>query len=249
MVNSVFKAIKILELLGDQPNLGVTELANIFSLPKSSVHNILKTLENERLIERNGLNGKYHLGIKLVELGNQAQVNLDIYKLSAPFLYGLNQKFDETVHLTILDNDEVLYIDCIESKKRLRTYSVLGVRAPLYCTAVGKIILAFMDDSKIRRIIKEKGLKQYTAQTISSEKRLFEEIEKIRILGYAIDRMEHEDHIQCIGAPIRNARGEVFASMSISGPAERLTEKKLVEMSKFLIDVTDSISRKFGYSK
>ena len=247
MINTVLKSIKVLELLGKEPNLGVTDISEALMIPKSSAHGILKTLQNEGLVTRNELSGKFYLGVKLIELGNLAQKNLDICKIAAPFLNGLNKQFDETVHLTVLDNDEVLYIDCIESKKRLRTYSVIGVRAPLYCTAVGKAILAFLPESEIKRIIMEKGLEKITENTITTEERMFEEIKKIRLQGYAIDDMEHED-FRCIGAPIRDAHGDVFASISLSGPAERNTMEKLIEISQFLIDATDNISKRLGYS-
>ena len=247
MVNTVLKAIQILESLADVPNQGVSDIARILDLPKSSVHGILETLASEALVERNGDTGKYHLGVKLVELGNRAQLDLDICRIAAPFLQGLNIEFDETVHLTVLDRDEVLYVDCVESRRRLRTYSVIGVRAPLYCTSVGKAILAFQSDGEIRRIVREKGLKQVTANTIVTEERLFQEVARIRNEGYAVDDMEHEDHLRCVGAPIRDARGRVFASMSLSGPAERNTRERIEQMAPSVVRAGLEISRRLGW--
>lgn len=247
MVNTVRKAVQILETLAGQPNQGISELARLLDLPKSSVHGILETLAASSLVERNGETGKYHLGVKLVELGNRAQLELDICRIAAPFLQGLNQEFDETVHLTVLDKDEVLYVDCIESRRRLRTYSVIGIRAPLYCTSVGKAILAFQSDDEIRRIVRGKGLLKITANTIDTEERLFREVSLIRKNGYAVDNMEHEEHLRCVGAPIRNARGEVFASLSISGPAERNTPERIELMAPFALRACMEISRRIGY--
>ena len=156
MVNKVQKSIRILELLAEKSDLGLSEIARSLEFPKSSVHSILETLGAGKIVERDESTGRFHLGVKLVELGNRARLDLDICRIAAPFLQGLNAEFDETVHLTVLDQDEVLYVDCIESRRRLRTYSVLGVRAPLYCTSVGKAILAFMTDDEIRRIAREK---------------------------------------------------------------------------------------------
>jgi DNA-binding IclR family transcriptional regulator len=187
------------------------------------------------------------LGVKLVELGNRARLELDICRIAAPFLQGLNVEFDETVHLTVLDRDEVLYVDCIESQRRLRTYSVIGVRAPLYCTSVGKAILAYQKESEIRRIAREKGLARITATTIDSEDRLFAELARVRERGYAIDDMEHEDHLRCVGAPIRNARGEVFASLSLSGPAERNTYERIESMAPSVLRAVTEISRRLGW--
>jgi DNA-binding IclR family transcriptional regulator len=249
MVNTVQKAIRILGTLAESPDLTLSELARTLDIPKSSVHGILKTLCEGTLVERDEASGKYHLGVRMVEWGNRAQLELDICRIAAPFLKGLNQEFDETVHLTVLDRDEVLYVDCIESQRRLRTYSVIGIRAPLYCTSVGKAILAFRKDEEIRRIAREKGLKKITATTIDSEEKLFAELARIRDAGYAVDDMEHEDHLRCVGAPIRNAKGDVFASMSVSGPAERNTHERIKAMAPAVMQAAAEISRRLGWRR
>jgi len=247
VVNTVQKAIRILETLAERTDLGLSEIARTLDLPKSSVHSILETLCAEKIVEREDASGKFHLGVKLVELGNRARLELDICRIAAPFLQGLNVEFDETVHLTVLDKDEVLYVDCIESQRRLRTYSVIGVRAPLYCTSVGKAILAFQSDGEIRRIAREKGLQRITATTIDTEEKLWAEVAKVRAAGYAVDDMEHEEHLRCVGAPIRNARGEVFASLSLSGPAERNTYERIESMAPSVMRAGVEISRRLGY--
>lgn len=247
MVNTVQKSIRILSLLAESSDLGLSEIARTLELPKSSVHGILETLGGEKLVERDDATGKFHLGVKLVELGNRARLELDICRIAAPFLQGLSVEFDETVHLTVLDRDEVLYVDCIESQRRLRTYSVIGVRAPLYCTSVGKAILAFLGDDEIRRIAREKGLMKITERTIDSEEKLFAEVSRVRKAGFAIDDMEHEEHLRCVGAPIRNARGEAFASLSLSGPAERNTYERIELMAPFVVRAGQEISRRLGY--
>lgn len=247
VVNTVQKAIRILETLAERTDLGLSEIARTLDLPKSSVHSILETLCAQKIVEREDASGKYHLGVKLVELGNRARLELDICRIAAPFLQGLNVEFDETVHLTVLDKDEVLYVDCIESKRRLRTYSVIGVRAPLYCTSVGKAILAFQSDGEIRRIAREKGLQRITETTIDTEDKLWAEVAKVRAAGYAVDDMEHEEHLRCVGAPIRNARGEVFASLSLSGPAERNTYERIESMAPSVMRAGAEISRRLGF--
>lgn len=247
MVNTLLKAIAIMDLLATSPGLALSEISRSLELPKSSVHSILSTLCTEKLVEKEAETGKYHLGVHLVELGSRASIGLDICRIAAPFLRGLNEEFDETVHLTVLDRDEVLYVDCIESQRRLRTYSVIGIRAPLYCTSVGKAILAFQDDEEVRRIVREKGLARITATTIDTEDKLFAELATIRACGYAVDDMEHEEHLRCVGAPIRNAKGEVFASLSLSGPAERNSRERITNIAPAAIRAADEISRRLGY--
>jgi DNA-binding IclR family transcriptional regulator len=247
MVNMVQKAFSIISVLSEGMDLSLTEITQRLKLPKSTVHSLLETLKLEKVVEKDTNNGKFHLGVKLVELGNRAQLELDICKTALPFLRGLNTEFDETIHLTVLDNDEVLYVGCIESSRRLRTYSVLGVRAPLYCTAVGKAILAFLPEEEINRIIRNKSLKKITANTLADEDLLLKDLAKIRKRGYAIDDMEHEEHLRCIGAPIRNVQGEVFASLSISGPAVRNTYERIETMAPSIVTAGLEISKRLGY--
>lgn len=246
-VNSVRKALAILELLSDGQERTLSDIAYALSLAKSTTHNLLETLVAERILDRDSGSGAFSLGIKLIELGYCAQTGLDLVRIAAPFLKGLNMRFDETVHLVVLDNDEVLYIDCIESQRRLRTYSVIGIRAPLYCTSVGKAILAFLPDAEIHRIVAERGLSRFTENTITTEERLWTEIARIRERGYAVDDREHEDHLRCVGAPIFNAHGEVFASVSLSGPAERNTLERIESMAPTLLEAVGEISRRLGY--
>lgn len=246
-VNSVLKALAILDLLSDAKERTLSEIARELSLAKSTAYGLLETLTVKRILEKDAGAGTFKLGTKLIELGYCAQTGLDLVRIAAPFLKGLNIRFDETVHLVVLDNDEVLYIDCIESQRRLRTYSVIGIRAPLYCTSVGKAILAFLPETEIRRIIAERGLMAFTENTITNENRLWQEIGHIRTCGYAIDDREHEDHLRCVGAPISNSRGEVFASVSLSGPAERNTMERIESMAPALLEATDEISHRLGY--
>lgn len=247
MVNSVYKAVGILSLLSRTDGLGTTEIARELGIPKSSVHSILETLESEQLVERAAESRKFHLGVRLIELGNQAQAELDIVKVASPFLKTLNQEIDETVHLTLLDNDEVLYVDCIESKKRLRTYSVIGLRAPLYCTSVGKAMLAFQSENEIDRILSKVPLERKTANTITGKEELKAELTTIRRRGYAVDNKEHEEHLRCVGAPIFNSSGHVFASVSVSGPEQRNTLERIPDIADLVTATAARISSRLGF--
>jgi DNA-binding IclR family transcriptional regulator len=249
MNNTLVRAISILDFLTDNPNAGVTEISNRLELPKSTVHNILNTLNHYGLLEKSTESARYHLGAKLVELGYRAQNEIDICRIAHPYLRGLNEDLDETIHLTMLDQDQVLYVDCIESKKRLRTYSVIGVRAPLYCTSVGKAIMAYFDSQTIRRIIQEKGLPKITEHTITDPGNMMLELDKIRRLGYAVDNMEHEEDLRCVGAPIFNNRNEAFSSISISGPASRVTLEKVDQIAPLVMRAAKEISIKMGSRK
>lgn len=247
VVKSVLRAVRILESFDREEGMTVTEISRRLGLPKSSVHDILSTLVMEGILEKDSDNSRYHLGLKLFELGDKARSSLEIRKVATPFLKSLNSELDETVHLTVLDEGEVLYIECFESTKRLRTYSVIGVRAPLHCTAVGKAIMAFLPIEEVEKIIQKKGLEKFTENTIVDKEKLLDELERIRKRGYAVDNMEHEEHVRCVGAPVFNYDGRGFASISISGPSQRVTEEMVPEIAKMVISTTREISKRLGY--
>lgn len=249
MVNTVKKAFDILFLLARSDSMGISEISSGLGIPKSSAHSIIMTMLENGILQRNPETRRVHLGPRLIELGNDAQTHLDLVRIANPLIRQLNEQTDETVHLTILDRDEVLYVDCVESKKRLRTYSVIGVRAPLYCTSVGKAILAFQPIDEVERIIDTYGLPPVTTNTITDRESLLEDLAKIRQRGYAIDDREHEEHLRCIGAPIRDARGTVFASISISGPEQRITYDAIPHLAEYVVTVAQTLSSRLGNRK
>jgi DNA-binding IclR family transcriptional regulator len=249
MVRTVQRAIEILDLIADEGPLGVSEISRILELPKSSTHNILETLVVNRLLEKDMERNSYVLGSKLVQLGNHAQESLEVKRIAAPVLRKLNRELDETVHLTVLDRDEVVYIDCLESRKRLRAYSVIGVRAPLYCTAVGKAIMAYLDQEDLDRIIKTQGLAAFTPATITTRGRLKTELAETRRRGYSVDNAEHEEHLRCVGAPVRDHSGTVFAAISVSGPSQRIMVKSVPGIAQKVVAAALAISEGLGYRK
>jgi DNA-binding IclR family transcriptional regulator len=186
---------------------------------------------------------RYCLGVECFELGNFVASHWVLEKEAQPFVKQLWEKTQETINLTVIDSDELLYIDSIASPKRLGSRSLTGVKAPLHCTGVGKAIMAFLPENKVDEIIKEKGLKRFTKNTITEPEKLKEHLRLIRARGYAIDNMEIEEGLRCIGAPIRNHSGVVFASISISGPKDRITETNVPELAKLVISTANDISK------
>jgi DNA-binding IclR family transcriptional regulator len=247
MVNSVKRAFAILTLLGIRGRMTLSQLCRELKIPKSTAFSILETLEHEQAVAREEETGMYTLGIRLLELGQEAQENFELRRVASPVLQQLNREIDETVHLTVLDNDVVLYVDCYESSKRLRTYSVIGVRAPLYCTAVGKAILAFLDYDEQMRIIKGMQFQRFTPNTITDRAALLRNLEEVRRRGYSVDDIEHEEGVRCVGAPIYNNKGRVCASLSISGPASRITTERIEDFGRKAIATAQEISRRLGY--
>jgi IclR family transcriptional regulator, KDG regulon repressor len=246
LVRTVNRAIQILQLLMGKGPMGGSEISRALRIPKSSAHNILETLVAARLVERDEERGVYHLGSKLIELGDRARQGMTIQRVARPHLKALNQDLDDTVHLTVLDHDEVLYVDCIEGRKPLRMHSVIGVRAPLYCTAVGKAIMAWLPSPDVDRIVRTQGLAAFTATTITRRKALEDELARTRRRGYAVDNMEHEELLRCVGAAVRDHTGAVVGAISVAGPSQRITVRSVAAIAPRVMAAADAISAGLG---
>jgi len=249
-MKSVKKAIEVLEALAKRENgVGITQLSRELNLPKSTIHQILSTLKSVRFVEQNSEDRKYHLGLRIFELGNIFQSQLQLRKIAYSYLYNLSRKTNETTYLVVLEGNRIVYIDCVESTARLRAHPLFGIRVPLHCTSLGKAIMACLPEEKKNEIIHENGLERFTENTITDPQILKRELKEIRKRGYAIDNMEHEEGIRCVGAPIRNHRKEVSAAISVSGPSQRFDPPRIQTMAKLVIEASEEISRKMGYKK
>ena len=247
-IKSVEKAIRILEAFSDNDfEMSLSEISKKIDMPKATVYRIIETLKNNGLIDQRSDNGKYKLGLKLFELGSLVFKKLKLREVALPYMEALSKKCGETIHLGILQGDEVISIENCESSFDLRSNIYIGKRAPLYCTGVGKVLLAFLPPDEISKILKNKR-KKYTKNTIVEKKKLEKELKKIREEGFAIDNMEHEEGIRCIAAPIRNHEDKVIASISISGASIRITEEKIPQLALMVKETADNISRKLGAS-
>lgn len=246
-VASVSRAIRVLELLSERGDLSLTQIASDVGAPKTSMFDVIGTLESNGMVRRNADTGLYSLGLHVIELGYSAVRQFGIRKILAPVLQALNQELDETVHLTVLDGSEVLYVDCYESTKRLRTYSVIGVRGPLHCTSVGKAILAWLPDSLRDQLVHSISYDRFTDNTITAPQDLQKDLATARSRGYTIDDVEHEEGVRCIGVPVLDQTGNVVASISISAPTQRLPTERVPELARRVMEAGTEMSRRLGY--
>ncbi|AZR74478.1 hypothetical protein BBF96_14445 [Anoxybacter fermentans] len=249
IIQSIDRALQVLELFSlEKPEWGVTEISKALNMYKSHVHNILSTLEAKDFVKKDPITEKYKLGVKLFELGSVVLKEMDLRKIALPYIEKLSKEFNETVHLGILTEGSVLSIELEESAQSLRPRIFIGKRAPLHCTAVGKAIMAYLSEDEFDYIVKEKGLKKYTKNTITDVEELKKELEKIRQQGYAVDNNEHEDGVCCVASPIRNHTGKVIASLSVSGPAFRINEDNIPNIARKVKEYCNQISAKMGYT-
>lgn len=228
------KALKILELFNVRgKELTVTEINNLLTLNKASTFRIIKNLEDAGYLEKDPDTLKYRLGLRIYYLGSLAEPNATIRKIARPFLEILNEQCGETVHLAVLHQGEALYLDKIEGKKTIRVITRIGTKLPAHCSGVGKTLLSALTEETLEKIIREKGLPRFTANTITDPNALKAELEQIQKRGYAIDNEEIEEGLKCAAAPLHDSDGKVLAAISISAPSESFNK----EISTFVSTV------------
>lgn len=249
IIKTIDRSLQVLELFSlEKSEWGITEISEELNLYKSNVYNILYTLSQRGFVEKNPNNDKYKLSIKLYELGSVVLENLDIREIALPHIKKLSNKYNETVHLGVLDKDHVISIEQKESPQSLKPTVFIGKRTPLYCTAVGKAILANFSEQRLEKYLENNKLKKYTENTITDKNVLKKELKKIKEQGYSIDQNEHEEGINCVAAPIKDHNGTVTASISISGPASRINDKNINELAQEVKKSANEISEKLGNS-
>jgi DNA-binding IclR family transcriptional regulator len=247
MIKSVLKAVRIMRQFNEtETRLTLTEISRRLEIPKSTTHNLLKTLLSEGYIER--VEGDaYALGTAPLVLTQNIRVNVEIRDPAAPLLRQLADYARESVYLTIRDGDCALYIYAVESPQRLLARTAVGDQAPLHCTSVGKAMLAFLPQKEVKDIVGRVGLARFTEKTIGSLDALQEDLAKTRQRGFSIDCGEHELNTLCIGAPILDRRGRVIATCSVSGTNPDLITDRLSDLSTHVMHTAQEISRRMGY--
>jgi IclR family KDG regulon transcriptional repressor len=252
LVQTIERASSILDILGQSPQgISIRELSTKIKLPKGTTHRLLSSLSYLGYVHQDLKTRNYLLGFKLVELGNLLLNQLDLRKEAEPFLKDLAERTKETVHMVILDRNEVVYIDKVETDQHtsgLKMASRVGLRNPAHSSAVGKVLLAHFSEEELKNFIKEKGLAQRTENTIVDPTQLKEHLKSVRAQGYAIDDEENEKGIRCVAAPIYNEVGKPVAAMSISGPAFRITKKVIQEsLKKEVMETALKVSQRLGF--
>jgi DNA-binding IclR family transcriptional regulator len=242
------RALAVLEVLANCSNeCGLAELCTALKLHKSTVHRLMMVLQQHRLVDKNPETGRYRLGLRLFEFGSKAIAALDLRGHARPYLDQLQRELGETVFFCILDEGQVLYLEKVESQQSVRTGCTVGSRAPAYCTAVGKAMLAELPEAEVNDIIRRWGLKAITANTITTAAALRSELRAVRSRGYAIDNEEKEQGLRCVSAAVRGHSGKMFAALSVSGPAFRVTKERIPEIAEAVMRVASELSAELGY--
>lgn len=241
-VKSLGKALEILEIFSEQPcEYGVSDLARKTGLPKSSIHNILSTFSFYGFLQYNKKTQMYQLGYKALELGNTFQKKDYFISVLQPFMSEISEQTDECVFLAKQSGSRVVYLDALYPENTFGR-NIIGVKAPMYCTGIGKAMLAFCDDAFIADILAS-PLETYTAYTLIDRNALMNEILSIRKNGYAVDNMEHEFGIKCVAVPIFSLNGELLGGLSVSGPSLRFPPETIEKYSELLKNVAQEVKK------
>lgn len=247
-LNSTFsKGLVLLEAMANSDkSCGVTELARQLSLGKSNVHRLLQTLVHHGYVRQEEDTGRYALTLRLWELGARVSQRLDLRREALPYMELLARKTQETVHLSILDGTEVLYIAKIDSPQPVRAYTTVGGRAPAAHVATGKVLLAWAADAVVAAAAE--NLQRHTPRSIVSVEELHRQLKRIRQLGYAVNTGEWREQVVGVAAPVHDATAAVVGALGISGPAERITDQTISDVIPELIDLANRISAHLGHS-
>jgi len=246
-ITALQRGLRLLHLFS-QYSRGLTakQVAGLSRLPVSTVHRFLANLVTAGFLSCD-VDGTYHLGIACFAIGQAAVGQLDIRRLSLPYLRELNHQTRETIHLTVRHGMSAVYVEKLDSPEPLRIHSRIGAAVPLYCTAVGKVMLAYMPEEEQERILPEIAIKRLTANTVGNLQELKTELYRVRKNGYACDLEEHEMHIRCMAAPIWDHNGSVQSSVSITAPVVRMPVTRLRQLAPLIQSAGLQISRELGY--
>lgn len=247
-VQSVDRAFTLLEqLCASRDGLAIHTLSETTGLHKSTVHRLLAALAARGYVRRDEDSGRYRMTTRICELSAQVVENLDVLQFARGPMEALSRTTGETVHLVMREGDEIVYVHKVESDaSSIRMFSRIGMRRPMYCTAVGKAILAELPEEEVDRIWNASDIQAYTEHTIVSLDRLKAGLESIRRRGCAYDNQENELGVRCIAATIHDYTGAICGALSISTPLLRMSDSKASQLQPQLMAACRKISLAMG---
>ncbi len=247
-VQSVERAITILKSFSlEKPERGVNELSRELNLHKSTVSRLMQTLEQGGLLSRNPETERYRLGVDLIGLAAQVVNHRDVREVARPLLRQMAEACQETVNLSVLDAGQVINLDqFVPHERQIKNVGRVGRRMCTHCTAAGKVLLAGLPDEEIPQFLRD-DLERFTPHTITDPDEFRRELTHVREQGYAVSQEELEEGLNVVAAPVRDHTGQVVASISIAGPAFRITPGRFPEVAASVMTAAAQISEQLGY--
>lgn len=249
-IQVIDRALDILEILCvEKDGLGVTEIGNRLALHKSTVHRIVSALAERGYIEKDPNRSVYKIGLKLIELSSVYLNNVELKTEARPYLRELAFKYNLAAHIAILDGNDAVYIDKVDTVGDIRLYSQIGRRIPVHCSGLGKCLFMGLSDSEIEDAFTGYQFKKYTSKTITGVAEFKKQLAEARIAGYALDDEEHDEFIRCVAAPIYDYRDNIIAAVSVAGPSDIISRERDTETGAFVKDIAAKISSRMGHKK
>lgn len=245
LVQSVDRALTILQSLARDGELGVTEIAAGLGVHKSTAFRLVATLEAHDLVEQVSDRGKFRLGVGVLRLAGATTVRLDLIQESRPIAVRLAKAVGETVNVAVLSGAEALYLDQVSGPSALALQNWAGQRIPLHATSNGKVLLAHAAPVVVSDALR--SLRRFTSRTVVDPVALQRDLEEVRRRGWALAVDELEEGLTAIAAPIRAVDGAVIASLSASGPTFRLTAERTPEVASRVVAAAREISERMGW--
>jgi len=251
-VPAIDRAIKVLELLSASPRgMSLAQLALQTRVPKSTMFRILQTLQENSIVAEDAERKLFTLGMKLLEWGHAALARIDLKTIAHPHLVKLAHETRESFYLALLDHDEVILVDHVDTPEIWKMVTRLGYRSPFHCTATGLVLAADMTEEEVRGMIERHGLRRFTPKTITTVTQLKKRLAEVKQLGYAVVDGEYKPDLCAIAVPIRDYVGKIAASLMTAIPSDRSSKNK--SLVEGLIDVlkseADLISKQIGYAE
>lgn len=243
---TVVRSMDILNLFIDHAELSFQEIIDISGIPKTSVYRMLRSLEEMGLVEK-GIDAKYRLGLLFLRFGNLVSNRIDIRNIAYPIMQELHKDVKEAINLIVRQGDEAIYIEKIDMHQKVRLYTAIGRRSPLYAGACSRVILSFLSDEEIETYLESIELQKFGMGSITDKKQLYETIKLARKNGYTLSNSELENHTSSIAAPIFNHKGDVIGGISIAGIEANYQNENVAIFAKKAIAAANEISKRLGY--
>ncbi|MBS4192638.1 IclR family transcriptional regulator [Bacillus sp. FJAT-49705] len=245
---TVVRSMDILNLYIEHAQLTFQEIIDLSGLPKTTVYRMLMSLEEMGFLEK-GIDSKYRLGLIFLHFGHLVASRLDIRQIALPIMQELHNEVDEAINLIVKQDNEAMYIEKIDINQKVRLYTAIGRRSPLYAGACSRVILSFLPNLEIDKYIESVELKPFAMGTITDKEYLYKTIRQAQKDGYTISHSELENHTSAIAAPIFDHKGEVIAGISIAGIEANYQNENVPSFAEKVKRAAEQISERLGYIK
>jgi IclR family acetate operon transcriptional repressor len=243
-IQSLARGLKILDLLGQsREGVSITELAAVLGVDKGSASRLVATLAHYGYAEKDAATRRYHLGPQVVSLSRSLLLGMPLREAARPFLRQLTERTGECSHLAVLMQGKALYVDQVESPATLRVNVQVGQTAPLHCTALGKVLLAYGGQDL------PSHLEAFTPRTLTDPGRLAKHLAQVRQQGYAVDDEEYDPGVRCVAVPVFDLRKAVAGAIGISGPTTRMTRERTVELAAVVLEIGQALSERLQFTR